>query len=311
MVAGGAGFIGSHLVDFLLENGYEVTVVDNLITGSLKNLRGCIKHISFKECDIADFETDETYSMIFDLASIANPTDYVSCPQSVLNSASFGVKRLLDISKRCNSKFIYFSSSEVYGHHLDTDTGFSEDTYCNIPLLTSRSPYYIAKLFGEQYVKTFCEGNNLQYLIVRPFNIYGTRMDLKSPYGRVITNFIKAALQNSPILINGDGNQVRAFCHIDDFLDGLFGYLAHENKENLVNIGNNEPISILNLAKLIVKLTKSSSTLTHVPAIDNEPRYRNPGIDRIFNSIGWVPKITLEKGLAELIQTETTQTQQE
>ncbi|MDR2943901.1 MAG: NAD-dependent epimerase/dehydratase family protein [Methanosarcinales archaeon] len=304
LVAGGAGFIGSHLVERLVAEGNEVTVVDNLCTGSLENISAVLDKIIFVESDICCFDTTEKYDTIFHLASIANPADYVILPLNLLSDVSFGTHRLLEVANECKARFYYFSSSEVYGHQMVSEFfSLSEESYSSIGLLHERSPYFISKMFGEEFVKAYSEMNNLDYIIIRPFNIYGTKMDLKSQYGRVIPNFLKWASDSAPLKINGDGRQTRSFCYINDFLDAvLLLETLSEFQYSVVNIGNPDSISILNLAKCVQSISHKNIEILYENKVEHEPCWRKPDICRINQWIGWYPKTKLECGLKEIYE---------
>ena len=304
LIAGGAGFIGSHLTERLVNLGHTVSVVDNLVTGSLDNIEKILDRIEFFECDIADFETDDKYDIVFHLASIANTTDYMRSKYEVLRSSSFGTDNILRISQSSSARFFYFSSSEIYGHSCTGfDVSVNEDSFSDVALLNERSPYFVGKMFSEEYVRAFCEMNHLEYMIVRPFNIYGSRMDSRSPYGRVMTNFFRQAASNQPMTINGDGEQTRSFCHIDDFIDAIIlTDKAHKWKHNVMNIGNPEAVSINGLAEKVSSLFGKGLSMKKCPAVAFEPRHRKPDIGRISEWLGWVPKIKINDGLLDVFQ---------
>ena len=302
LIAGGAGFIGSNLAERLINNGDHVTIIDDLSTGTLNNLRKIRSNIEFIEKDICDTCDLNGFDAIYHLACIANPSDYTHKPLETLSSGSFGTDNLLKIAKRSGAKFYYFSSSEIYGHHEPKDGSISESSASKIKILHSRSPYYICKMFSEEYVKAYSEKNDIEYLIIRPFNIYGNNMDSKSQYGRVITNFIKWSVNDEPVCINGNGNQIRSFCHVNDLIDALITLdKLPQFKNNVINIGNPQPIKIIDLAKLILHITNSSSKIVFKDEIEYEPAFRNPDISLIKEWIGWNPQIMLNAGLEDLI----------
>ena len=299
LVSGGAGFIGSHLVDRLVESGDRVIVVDNLSTGTLSNLSNSIESIRFIESDVENVEVKEHVDRVFHLASIANPSDYAMMQSSVMSSASLGTQKMLEIAQRDSSRFYYFSSSEVYGSHPEGDV-LSESSRSDLRLLTNRSAYLVAKMFGEQ-MTMIARYMGLDARIIRPFNIYGCRMDMKSPYGRVMTNFIRAAKKGEPLTINGDGLQTRSFCYINDFIDALLLYDSKAAGSLVVNIGNPVQTKIIDLAKSIIDLTESGSPIVHANPVPFEPRFRCPDISLIQGITGWSPKTTLDEGLKNII----------
>lgn len=300
IITGGAGFIGSHLAERLVAEGHDVIVIDNLSTGTLTNLVGFQDRISFVKTDAEVYEYSGSVDYIFHLASVANPADYMVMQSDVLSSASDGTKRMLRIAEREGARMIYFSSSEVYGSHPE-GICIPEGSTSNVKLNTSRSAYLVAKMFGEQIVLTSRFETEVDARIVRPFNIYGRRMDAKSSYGRVMVNFLRSSFDGRPLTVNGDGFQTRSFCHVSDFIDGLLEYAGIETDEPIVNIGNPVPTRIVDLAEAVIKLTGSDSRIVHGPPVEFEPRHRCPDISLIKRLCGWSPKVGLEAGLKEMI----------
>ena len=307
VVAGGAGFLGSHTVDFLLESGHNVVVLDDFSTGSMNNLD---KHIDSPHLEI--FETDITERVpdikdvdgVFHLACHGNPSDYENAEINTLSANSFGTVNLLNLARRNDAWFVYFSSSEIYGNHLSIPKdGLEEGTHSIQSLLHKRSHYPIGKMFGEEITKRYCDESDIEYLIIRPFNIYGPRMDSKSEYGRVIINFFKWALNQKPCVVNGDGMQTRSFLYIDDFISFIKrimeSNIAHLNW-NVVNVGYPREITILELAKMINKITRNKAGIKHAPRYPEEPMFRLPNIERA-RELGWEPEISLEEGLERLM----------
>ncbi len=300
IITGGAGFIGSHLAERLVAEGHDVIVIDNLSTGTLANLVEFQDRISFVKTDAEVYEHSDPVDYIFHLASVANPADYMMMQSDVLSSASDGTKRMLRIAEREGARMIYFSSSEVYGSHPE-GICIPESSMSNVKLNTSRSAYLVAKMFGEQLVLTSRFETGVDARIVRPFNIYGRRMDAKSSYGRVMVNFLRSSFDGRPLTVNGDGFQTRSFCHVSDFIDGLLEYTGIETDEPVVNIGNPVPIRIVDLAEAVIKLTGSDSGIIHGPPVEFEPRHRCPDISLIKRLCGWSPRVGLEEGLKEMI----------
>jgi Nucleoside-diphosphate-sugar epimerases len=304
LVAGGAGFIGSHLVERFVAEGHEVTVIDNLCTGSLNNISNVSEKISFICSDICQFDTCEKFDAVFHLACAANPDDYIKMPLELLFASSTGIHNLLEIANKSKARFYYFSSSEIYGHQMkSSDSVLSEDSYSSVGLLHKRSPYYIGKMFSEEFVKAYSTENNLNSIIIRPFNIYGTRMDTKSTYGRVISNFINWSIENKSLRINGDGKQTRSFCHINDLLDAVFLLEQCSNFDYpVLNIGNPTPISILGLAQTVQSISQKNLKIFFEEKVEHEPRWRTPDITKISQWLGWFPQITLKNGLKEVYE---------
>lgn len=303
LVTGGAGFIGSHLVDRLVVSGDRVIVVDNLSTGTLGNLSESMDSIEFIESDVETSEVGEHIDRIFHLACVANPRDYAAMQPSVLSSASLGTRRMLDIAERDSSRFYYFSSSEVYGSHPQGEA-LSETSRSDVRLLTDRSAYLVAKMFGEQLSAT-ARTEGIDSRIVRPFNVYGRRMDRKSPYGRVMVNFVRAARRSEPLVVNGDGLQTRSFCYVDDFIDALLSYDSVDEGVPVVNIGNPVSTRIIDLAETVRGLVGSGSPIVHAPQVPFEPRFRCPDISLIQSITGWSPRVSLEDGLSDIIGEES------
>ncbi len=307
LVAGGAGFIGSHLVDRLLEHNGEVVVIDNFSSGSGKNLEH-LKESPLLEVYNLDITGDlpdiHGFDAIFHLAAIANPTDYEKHPIEALLVNSRGNRNLMEIAKNSKARYYFFSSSEIYGHHEPIPShGLTEESRTHIVLNQKRSPYYVGKIFGEEFIRTVCHESGLEVIIVRPFNIYGPRMDLKTPYGRVIPNFIRWALAGQTLLINGDGNQERSFCYIDDFLDCIIRTLEKDVIEyNVINIGNPEPISILSLAQKINDITGNQSGYSFKERYKYEPQYRTPNIERAKVWLDWRPRVKLKDGIMAIVE---------
>jgi len=306
LVAGGAGFIGSHLVEALLREKAHVVVLDDFSSGCIHNLDHLRSHEGLKivKCDITErIPNLGGFNDVFHLAAEANPTDYEKHPMNCLEVNSIGNWNLIRIARQSNARYIFFSSSEVYGHHdpLPSD-GLSEDCSSHLILHRKRSPYFIGKVYGEELVKALCQHFTIPYLIIRPFNIYGPRMDRKTSYGRVIPNFLSWALHDEPLQINGDGTQERSFCHIDDFISCILRVIERPVWDHrILNIGNPEPIRIIDLARKILDITDSGSPYLHTQRYEYEPKYRTPNIDRAREWLGWKPTTCLEEGILSLL----------
>ncbi|MBN1389803.1 MAG: NAD-dependent epimerase/dehydratase family protein [Candidatus Thermoplasmatota archaeon] len=311
LVAGGAGFIGSHLVRYLLsrEETEHVLVIDNFISGSWKNIEDLLDdpRMEVMDSDIIDtviLERDyPDLDIVLHLATIANPTDYERNPISTLSVNSIGTSNLIEIAGKTKAMFVFFSSSEVYGsHEISPGRSLSEICHSRIILNQKRSPYVVGKCYGEELTISRCNENNIPYLIIRPFNIYGSNMDMESQYGRVITNFIIWGLEGNSLRVHGDGTQIRSFCHIDDFLAALFQLLNRGIVGKSINIGYPHPISILDLAHLICELIGVEEDFKYVKRYEFEPFWRIPDIALIKELTGWEPQKNLRKGLIETIQ---------
>ena len=312
LIAGGAGFIGSHLVKYFLSSvdTKKVIIIDNFLTGTYENLNEVINdsrleiiNADITKQDILEKVTDHI-DVVFHLAAIANPTDYENHPILSLQVNSIGNEYLIKLAKKLGaSKYIFFSSSEVYGNYETLpEAGLNENCEGHLMLNQVRSPYAVGKSFGEEMAIHFSKENDLNYIIIRPFNVFGPNMDLKTNYGRVIPNFIKWALNNEPLVVNGDGSQVRAFCYITDFVDAIGSLLDNNVSDITLNVGNPYPISILDLAKLIIKSTNTVAGYTFGKKYKYEPYVRIPDISLITKICGWKPKLTLEEGIKKTIE---------
>ncbi len=299
VVAGGSGFIGSHLCDYLLSKGDEVVCVDNFITSSPKNiahLKGK-KGFEFIEQDISiPFKIPGKIDQIYNLASPASPVDYQEKPLETLEAGSLGVMNTLKIAKDKNATCLFASTSEVYGNPLEHP---QKETYWgNVNPVGPRSCYDEAKRFGEAYTLSFAEKNRVKVRIARIFNTYGPRM--RKNDGRVVPNFISQALQGKPITVYGNGSQTRSFCYVADMVEGL-DKLMNSPETGPVNFGNPRETTILELAELIIRLSKSRSKIVHNALPIDDPERRLPDISLAKQKLSWQPKIGLEDGLARTI----------
>ena len=299
LVTGGAGFVGSHLCDLLLSKGYNVTCVDNLITGSMKN----ICHIKsdkflFMNHDVTEpLHIDEKIDFIFHLASPASPKDYLELPIETMKAGSFGTYYMLEFAKKHNSRFLVSSTSEIYG---DPSVNIqSEEYWGNVNSIGPRSVYDEAKRFSEAMTMAFHRYFDLDIRIVRIFNTYGNRMRVND--GRAVPNFIRQALLNEDITIYGDGSQTRSFCHVNDEVEGIYRLMMSDY--NLpMNIGNPDEYTVLQLADMILEITKSSSKVTFEDLPIDDPKQRRPDITKARNILKWEPVIPIREGLRETIE---------
>lgn len=309
LIGGGAGFIGSHLCDSLLKDDLKVICIDNLLTSDKKNIERFFKNPNFKfiQADITkDFSKEEfsNIDFIFDLASPASPNknsprSYINFPIETLLANSLGVKNLLDLAKEKKSKFLYVSSSEIYGDPLVTPQ--KEDYFGNVSPNGIRSVYDEGKRFGEAITMAYFRKFNLDIRIIRIFNTYGPWMQLDD--GRVISNFINQAIKNKPITIYGNGNQTRSFCYVDDMVDGLrLAMFSEDTAGEVYNLGNPNEKTILEMANLIKQLTKSSSEIVFEDLPQDDPKIRRPDIEKAEKGFGFKPKISLEDGLLKTIE---------
>ncbi|MCH7902631.1 SDR family oxidoreductase [archaeon] len=300
IVAGGAGFIGSHLCDYLIEKKEQVLCIDNLVTGNKKNIEHLMKskNFSFLEQDISKkFSVEGKIKQIYNLASPASPVDYQEKPIETLDAGSFGVKNLLELAREKNASYLFASTSEVYGNPLEHPQ--KESYWGNVNPIGPRSCYDEAKRFGEAYCVSFARIYGIDVKIARIFNTYGPRM--RGDDGRVVPNFIEQALNNQPITVYGEGKQTRSFCFVSDLVDGLYK-LINSNENGPINIGNPEETTILELAKLIVSQTNSDSKIIFKALPVDDPERRLPDISFANEKLNWNPGIKLNEGLLKTIE---------
>ncbi len=305
IVAGGAGFIGSHLCRVLLKDNFYVYCIDNLITGQKKNLEDYLKNPNFKfiEHDITkQLDIPEDINFIFHLASPAspnknNPKSYINKPLETLLANSLGTYNLLELAKKNNAKFLYTSSSEVYGDPKISPQ--PEDYWGNVNPNGVRSVYDEGKRFSEAMIMSYFRSSGTDARIIRIFNTYGPKM---SQDGRVIPDFITQALQDKPITIYGDGKQTRSLCFIDDMIEGLKKAMFLATKGEVVNLGNPNELTILELADLIKEMTDSKSKIVFEELPQDDPKKRRPDISKAKKMLGWEPKVDLKTGLEKTIE---------
>jgi dTDP-glucose 4,6-dehydratase len=300
VVTGGAGFLGSHLTDRLLAEGYRVVGVDNFITGNPANLEHLRdnKNYSFQKQDVSKhFEVEGPVDFIFHFASPASPIDYLELPIQTLKVGSLGTHNALGLAKAKGAGLLLASTSECYGDPLVHPQ--TEEYWGNVNPIGPRGVYDEAKRFAEAMTMAYHRYHKIDTKIVRIFNTYGPRMRLKD--GRVVPAFIGEALKGEPITIFGDGKQTRSFCYVSDLIDGIFK-LSQGDFHEPVNIGNPTELTIKEFAERIVRLVGSKSTLTYLPLPTDDPKQRRPDITRARQRLGWEPKIDLETGLKQTIE---------
>ena len=301
LITGGAGFLGSHLVDRLIADGHNVTVFDNLLTGRLSNISHLKSNPKFSllQQDVTEnFKTDGPIDRIYHLASPASPVAYASHRIETMKVNSQGTWNLLDLSLEKKSRFLVASTSEIYG---DPPKNIQrEDFWGNVNPIGLRSMYEEAKRFSEACAMAYNRERGADTRIVRIFNTYGPRMHPAD--GRVVTNFVRQALKDQPITIAGDGTQTRSFCFVSDTVRGLAAVMEADFSEP-INIGNPEETPIIQLAKNILELLpESKSKITFEPRADYDPRNRCPDIMRAKQILNWTPKIPLKEGLAKVVE---------
>ena len=300
VVTGGAGFIGSHFIEKIVNEGIEAVVVDNLITGSVDNIKEYIDKgtVKFIQQDVQEFiDIEGEVDVVMHLASIASPKAYVKYPVNTLKSGSLGTINSLGLAKVKKAKYVLASTSEIYGDPKISPQ--KEDYWGNVNPVGPRSMYDESKRFAEAAATTYVTEFGLDVKIARIFNTYGTRMKVND--GRVVTNFLYQALNNEDITIYGDGSQTRSLSYVTDTVEYLFRLMKSEYR-GVVNIGNPEEISIIDLAKKIIKKTNSNSKIVHLDLPEDDPKKRKPDISLAVEELGYSPLVTLDEGLSVLIQ---------
>ncbi len=307
LVAGGAGFIGTHLCKKLLNENYKVICVDSLITGDKSNLKDIIsdKNFVFLEKDItADFEIEEPIDYVFHLASPASPNknslkSYINYPIETLLANSMGTKNMLDLANNKKSKFLFASTSEIYGNPLESPQ--REEYFGNVNPNGVRSVYDESKRFGEAITMAYLRKFNLDVRIIRIFNTYGPLMQKDD--GRVVSNFINQAINNHPLTIYGEGSQTRSLCFVDDMVKGIgLAMFSDNTKGEVINLGNPDEKTIKEIADKILKLTNSASPYVFEQLPEDDPKIRKPDVSKAKTLLNWEPKISLEEGLLKTIE---------
>ena len=304
LVTGGAGFLGSWICETLLASGAHVTCVDNFASGRKENIQHLMEKERFRfiEHDISTPLPVETrLDYVFHMASRASPFEFEHYPIQILKANTMGVLVALGIAKKHGAKILYTSTSEVYGNPDIVPT--PESYYGNVNPIGPRGCYDEAKRCGEAYVMAYRKQHNLDTRIARIFNTYGPRIRMDGIYGRVIPRFISQALNGDPITVFGDGSQTRSFTYVTDQIEGLLRLASLDAaRGQVINIGNVNEITVLTLAKKVIKLTGSSSTLSFHPLPEDDPLRRRPDVTRAKQLLEWEPKVPLEKGLVRTIE---------
>jgi dTDP-glucose 4,6-dehydratase len=299
VVTGGAGFLGSHLCDYLIAEGYRVICVDNLETGSLQN----VEHLrseafTFVNHDVTEhLGVDEPVDFVFHLASPASPIDYLRLPLQTLKVGSYGTHNALGLAKFSRARFLLASTSEVYG---DPAIHPQPETYWgNVNPIGPRGVYDEAKRYAEALTMAYHRQQGVDTCIVRIFNTFGSRM--RPNDGRAIPTFLRQALAGEPLTVFGDGSQTRSFCYVDDLIRGIV-LLAKSGEHLPVNIGNPQELSLLELAQTVVRVTGSKSEVVFEALPVDDPQVRQPDITRARQLLGWEPQVDLEDGLRRVLQ---------
>jgi UDP-glucuronate decarboxylase len=299
LVTGGAGFLGSHLCDRLIEDGHEVICLDNFFTGSRLNVAHLFGHPRF-ELLRHDVEHPLTMEIdqIYHLACPASPVDYQRNPVRTIRTAVMGTMNLLEVARESNARMLIASTSEVYG---DPKEHPQQETYWgHVNPIGPRACYDEGKRCAEALAVSYAQQYGSEVRIARIFNTYGPRMNLDD--GRVVSNFVVQALQNQPLTMFGDGRQTRSFCYVSDLVDGLCRLMASGHGVDPVNLGNPRETTMLELGTIVKELTGSRSELVFRPLPQDDPGRRNPNIDRARALLdNWSPKVTLEDGLRQTI----------
>ena len=300
LVTGGAGFLGSHLCEYLLAKGEQVIALDNLFTGSLANIKHLTSNGNFRfiEADIINpFEIDEKVDQVYNLACPASPVHYQYNPVKTIKTNVIGTTNMLGLAKRVKARFLLASTSEVYGNPVEHPQ--TESYWGNVNPIGIRSCYDEGKRVAETLTMDYHRQNRVDTKIVRIFNTYGPRMLFDD--GRVVSNFIVQALRGEDITIYGDGSQTRSFCFVEDLVAGLLAMMNVDNFAGPVNLGNPCEIPVLELAERIIKLTNSSAKVVNLPLPQDDPVRRQPDISLAKEQLGWQPKVDLDTGLKRTI----------
>jgi dTDP-glucose 4,6-dehydratase len=299
LITGGAGFLGSHLCDFLLEKGFEVVCMDNLLTGDISN----IAHIRnekflFIKHDVTNYiYLEGPLDYILHFASPASPVDYMELPIQTLKVGSLGTHKALGLAKEKKATFLLASTSEVYGDPLIHPQ--SEDYWGNVNPIGPRGVYDEAKRFAEALTMAYHRYHGVETRIARIFNCFGPRMRIYD--GRVVPTFMRQALLGEDLTVFGDGSQTRSFCYVSDLIEGIYRLMLSQEVEP-VNIGNPQEMTILQFAEKILSLTKSKSRIVFKPLPKDDPKVRQPDISKARRILGWEPKVSLEQGLINTLE---------
>jgi dTDP-glucose 4,6-dehydratase len=299
VVTGGAGFLGSHLCDAIMDRGDSAVCADNLATGRLDNIAHLMGRpgFTFVETDVsAALDVDGPVDAVAHLASPASPPDYLRLPLETLAVGSHGTENALRLAHRHGARFVLASTSEVYGDpavHPQT-----EEYWGNVNPVGPRSVYDEAKRFAEALTRAYRETHGVNAGILRIFNTYGPRMSAQD--GRIVTNFITQALNGDPLTIYGDGSQTRSFCYVDDLIRGIVAMIDCA-EHGPVNLGNPEEFTVADFAQLVLRLTGSDSPVEHLPLPVDDPTRRCPVITRANQALGWKPEIRVEDGVSRTV----------
>lgn len=299
LITGGAGFLGSHLCDLFLALGHQVIVMDNLITGDVRNIEHLAGNENFRfiKQDVTEYiYISEPLDAVLHFASPASPVDFKEFPIKILKVGALGTHKALGLCKAKRARFLLASTSEVYGDPLVHPQ--REDYWGHVNPIGPRSVYDEAKRFAEAMTMAYHRQHGIATRIVRIFNTYGPRMRLDD--GRVVPNFIGQALRGEPLTVYGDGSQTRSFCYYTDLIDGVYRLLMSDEVEP-VNLGNPIEVSVLEFARLINEMTGNKAGMVFRSLPENDPKVRRPDISKARQVLGWEPKVGLEEGLQKTI----------
>ena len=299
VITGAAGFIGSHLADALLDRGYSVIGIDNLLTGDVANIAHLRnRDFEFIKHDVTNYiYIDGPVDYVLHWASPASPIDYLELPIPTLKVGALGTHKALGLAKEKGAKFVIASTSEVYGDPLEHP---QKETYWgNVNPIGPRGVYDEAKRFAEAITVAYHRYHGLDTKIVRIFNTYGPRMRIRD--GRAVPAFISQALRNEDVTVFGDGRQTRSFCYVSDLVDGIIRLMLSDLNEP-VNIGNPSEMTIEEIARVIIEMTGSKSKIVYKPLPEDDPKVRKPDITRARTLLGWEPKVDLRTGLTSTIE---------
>jgi dTDP-glucose 4,6-dehydratase len=298
LVTGGAGFLGSHLCEYLLKQGHRVICVDNLETGSLKNIAHLRQpEFSFRQLDIIHhYEVEEAVDFVYHMASPASPIDYARLPLHTLKVGAYGTHHSLGLAKAKRARFLLASTSEVYGDPLVHPQ--PETYWGNVNPIGPRGVYDEAKRYAEALSMAYMRQQGVDTCIARIFNTFGSRM--RPNDGRAIPTFLRQALADRPLTVFGDGSQTRSFCYVDDLIRGLVA-LAESGVHEPVNLGNPSEMSLLDMAELVIELTEARSEIVNEALPEDDPKVRQPDITRARDLLGWEPQIDIREGLRRTI----------
>jgi dTDP-glucose 4,6-dehydratase len=297
LITGGAGFLGSHLCDRLIDEGHEVICMDNLVTGNTENIEHLFElgqdRFRFVEYDVTDYiHVNDDLDYVLHFASPAAPDDYLRLPIQTLKVGALGTHKALGLAKAKDARLLLASTSEVYGDPLVHPQ--PEDYWGNVNPIGERGVYDEAKRFAEAITMAYNRYHGVETRIVRIFNTYGPRMRVDD--GRALPTFMSQALRGDPLTVYGDGSQTRAFCYVDDLVDGIYRLLMSDESEP-VNIGNPDEITIKEFAEEIIEITGTGSSITYQELPEDDPQVRQPDISRAKEILDWTPKVDRKEGL--------------